>query len=117
MNWLWIIALVLITFVPSLAARKKVAQAAANDMQDAYGDSGESDDQEDVFFNFGDTEAEEVAPEPKPYFTYEAPQAEVNHVDQVVVAPVEESAAPAFDLRRAIIYQTVLTNKYTSNEN
>ncbi len=119
MKWLWIIVLLVLTFMPSLMARKKVAQAtAADDTQDAYGDGSVDDDQGDSFFNFGDAEAEEVAPEPEPYFTYEAPQVKVDPVASVATAtPKEEYGAPAFDLRSAVIYQTVLTNNYITGEN
>ena len=113
MKWIWLIVFVALTFIPSLAASKKRAQAAA-----AVNDDSDREDMEDSFFNFDEVEAEEAAPAPEPYFTYEAPQAEVEHVAPVsTVVATEEPATPAFDLRSAIIYQTVLSNKYISLEN
>ncbi len=117
MKWVLIILFVALSFIPSLMARKRTA-VAADDAQDAYDGGSDSDSQEDDFFNFGETEAEEVAPDPEPYFTYEAPQTKVDPVVEVAtVASQEEHATPAFDLRSAIVYQTVLTNKYITGEN
>ncbi|MBR4506315.1 MAG: hypothetical protein IKP21_06040 [Bacteroidales bacterium] len=113
MKWIWLIVILVFSFMPSLMARKKNAQAAAADTQDAYDSGSSEEDEEDSFFNFDDVEAEEAAPAPEPYFTYEAPQAEVEHATSATMAVAEEEPAmPAFDLRSAIIYQTVLTNKY-----
>ena len=113
MKWIWLIVLLVFTFIPSLVTLKKRTQAAA-----AFDAGSDSEDTEDSFFNFDDVEAEEAAPAQAPYFTYEAPQAEVDPVALVsTVAAVEEQTRPAFDLRSAIIYQTVLTNKYISLEN
>ena len=118
MKWIWIIVFVAFTFLPSLMARKKRLLDAAAGTHDAYDNGSENEDVEDSFFNFDDVEAEEAAPASEPYFTYEAPQAEVEHVAPVsTVVATEEPAMPAFDLRSAIIYQTVLTNKYIALEN
>jgi hypothetical protein len=113
MKWIWLIVFLAFSFIPSLMARKKNAAASA-----AYGDDSDSEETEDNFFNFDEVEAEEAAPAPEPYFTYEAPQAEVDHVAPVAATIVEEPATtPAFDLRQAIVFQTILTNKYISLEN
>lgn len=118
MNWIWLIVFVALSFLPSLLSGKKRVQTSVADTQDAYGNSGVGEEMEDGFFGFDDSETEEAAPESEPYFTYEAPQAEFEHVEPVSTVVVsEESAMPKFDLRSAIIYQTVLTNKYIAMDN
>ena len=115
MKLIWLIVFIALSFLPMIFGKKKAQNiASANEAEDESGEEM----QEDSFFNFGETEAEEVvAPEPNTYFTYEDPKVEVSHESQEVSAVTEETQMPAFDLRSAIVYQTVLTNKYTSLEN
>ena len=67
-------------------------------------------------------EIEEV-PEENPYFTYEMPEqtyapaaASVPHEPMAPAVPEAVQANEAFDLRKAIIYQTILQNNYSHFE-
>ena len=86
----------------------------------------QSDEQkDDGFFDFDNVEAEETVAQPQTYFTYEAPEAPVAPKSAKKTAtarpkPVQQETPvyePTFDLRQAVIYQTLLNNKYISAEN
>lgn len=66
-----------------------------------------------------DQDAEEVAPaDPNPYFTYEDTNVQVHTNAPATTQPSDDTLRPAafadeaFDLRKAIIYQTILQNNY-----
>ncbi len=78
------------------------------------------DEEINDFFSFED-EGEKVVVEQPSYFTYEAPE-----VAQAQPSPFKASMQPAmveetpqtgFDLRQAIIYQTILNNNYIQEIN
>ena len=111
MKFTWLIVFLVLSIVPSLIARFK-RQSAATDI--SSDDDGQEDDS---FFGFEEPEAEQEPVRQTPYFTYEASKAEVKHsepVATVAAAFAEEPARPAFDLRQAVIYQTLLTNNYNN---
>ncbi len=76
--------------------------------------SAETDDE---LFSFGDAEAEEAnITQQEGYFTYESPEAgakvePVENVKQTESVQVQTDR-PAFDLRQAVVYQTLLCNPY-----
>ena len=120
-TWL-IIMIVLFGGVSALYRRLKKAFPEGGNPQDSVEPQsfvgGEAEDSDD-FFDFADGEAEEtVAPQPA-YFTYESPEAEIH--TEVRPAPVvevaEEMPRPQFDLRQAVIYQTLLNNRYINLQN
>ena len=105
--------------LPTLLAGAKKARA---NRADAFNDEADSNDDssDDTFFSF-DTEEPKVAEQPS-YFTYEAPEPEVQCAAKPAQATVrteeeEPQPKPAFDLRQAVIYQTVLNNRYINAEN
>ena len=73
------------------------------------------DEETNDFFSFED-EGEKVVVEQPSYFTYEAPDAEQAQPRpfkaNVQPAFVEENPQTGFDLRQAVIYQTILNNNY-----
>ena len=85
----------------------------------------DDEDKDDGFFDFDNVENEEAVAEPQPYFTYEAPEADVAPKTVHKPAPAQPTYMkqettvyePAFDLRQAVIYQTLLNNKYINAEN
>jgi hypothetical protein len=113
MKYLLIILFVAFSFVPSLLARAKrrVAEAATVDDEPSY------DGQDDNFFDFEEPEAEPA--KQSSYFTYETPEAEPKAAEVPVQAAalVEEPVRPSFDVRQAVIYQTILTNNYINSGN
>lgn len=72
---------------------------------------------DDELFSFGDAEAEEAnITQQEGYFTYETPEAgakvePVENVKQTESVQVQTDR-PAFDLRQAVVYQTLLCNPY-----
>lgn len=111
------------------AKRTVVAQPAAADDELGDDESWEEsyDEEEEEFWEEDQNEIfeEELAENPfKSYFTYEAEKPEVteNPAPQAEAAPVVEMAmeenreeeAFEFDLRKAVIYQTILENNYLS---
>ena len=124
MKGLWII-LVMAGFVLPLFARFKRTMAEATD---SVGDTAHMEDDEnkdDGFFDFDNVENEEAVAEPQPYFTYETLEADVAPKTAHKQAPVRPTSVqqeapvnePAFDLRQAVIYQTLLNNKYINAVN
>ena len=113
MKLVLLIVFLLLGFLPTLLAQSKRRVAAA---ADTSSDDGE---QEDSFFDFEEPEPAEEPASQSPYFTYEAPEAEVEHAKAPVqtAAYAEEPARPAFDLRQAVVYQTLLTNNYINPGN
>ena len=73
------------------------------------------DEETNDFFSFED-EGEKVVVEQPSYFTYEAPDAEQTQLRpskaNVQPAIMEETPQTGFDLRQAVIYQTILNNNY-----
>ena len=69
------------------------------------------------FFDFDNDEAEEVNVQAQPeYFTYENPDVDVKHAPVAVQQEEPEmQMRPQFDLRQAVIYQTLLNNRYITN--
>ena len=124
MKGLWII-LLMAGFVLPLFARFKRTMAETGDSVSGTAHVEDEEDKDDSFFDFDNVETEEAVAQPQPYFTYEAPEAEV--APQTVLKqapacpkPVQQEAKvyePAFDLRKAVIYQTLLNNKYINAEN
>lgn len=115
MNTFWLILLVAVTLLPTLLSGAKKARANRAASYDEAADSGE-ETMNDDFFGFDTEEAESV--EQPSYFTYEAPDAEVQHAPKPAQPVLEEQQPrPAFDLRQAVIYQTVLNNRYINAEN
>lgn len=123
MNGLWII-LVMAGIVLPLFARFKRTMAEPVDSADETARMESNDESDDSFFDFGDTETEETVAQPQPYFTYEtredesAPKA-VHKQAKAAPKPMQEAPVneQAFDLRQAIIYQTLLNNKYINAGN
>ena len=124
MKGLWII-LVMASFVLPLFAHFKRTMAETTD---SVGDTAHMEDDEDKdggFFDFDNVENEEAVAEPQAYFTYEAPETEVapqtvRRQAQARPRPVQQEVKvyePVFDLRQAVIYQTLLNNKYINAEN
>ena len=124
MKGLWII-LVMAGFVLPLFARFKRTMA---ETADSVGDTAHMEDDkdnDDGFFDFDNVESEEAVAEPQPYFTYEAPEVDVAPKTVRKPAPARPTPVqqetpvyePAFDLRQAVIYQTLLNNKYINAEN
>lgn len=113
MKYLLLILFVAISFVPSMLARAKrrAVEATAVDDEPSY------DGQDDSFFDFDEPEVE-TEKQPS-YFTYEASEVETKTAEPIVQAavPVEEPVRPTFDLRQAVIYQTLLTNNYINPGN
>lgn len=98
----------------ALYSKFKRVLAEQEGWQDAQSEKRPDEDTND-FFSFED-EGEKVVVEQPSYFTYEAPVAE-----QAQPRPfkankqpvfVEETAQMGFDLRQAVIYQTILNNNY-----
>ena len=119
MNTFWLILLVAVTLLPTLLAGAKKARASRAAAYDEVADGAEESN-DDSFFNF-DTEEQREVEQPS-YFTYEAPEPEVRRAPKPAQAPVrtvveEPQPRPAFDLRQAVIYQTVLDNRYINAEN
>ena len=120
MKTLLFILAVLFGVMPMLYARFKRIVAESGDTQ--YSDEPEDYDggmAEDSFFNFGETEVEE-SPVQQPYFTYETPGADFATTVSKREAPAameEPAATPQFDLRQAVIYQTLLNNRYNYLDN
>ena len=119
MKAIWFILIVALSFLPSLLATAKKSRMASAPVLD---DEEESSDgsEDDGFFSFDDEEPEVV--EQSPYVAYEAPQPEVQRTPKpapasVQVEPEELQTRPAFDLRQAVIYQTLLNNRYINAEN
>ena len=124
MKGLWII-LVMAGFVLPLFARFKRTMAETTDSVGDTAHMEDDEDKDDGFFDFDNVETEEAVAQPQPYFTYEAPEADVTPKTVLKQAParpkpVQQDAKvyeSAFDLRQAVIYQTVLNNKYINAEN
>ena len=116
---IWLILLIAFGVLPSLlAGAKKAAKALDTDASDEQTGEGNEDD---GFFSFDEVEEEETVAQQPSYFTYEAPDVEVPPVQpaaKATAAPVveEQPVTPAFDLRQAVIYQTLLNNKYINAE-
>ena len=68
---------------------------------------------------YGDFEYEEPVVQKTPYFTYEAPEVNVPKAKPVVepVIVEERPQHKSFDLRQALIYQTILNNPYIQDRN
>ena len=66
------------------------------------------------FFDFDSIGAEEAIPTQREYFSYEDAVAgeEVRPVEKVMQEEPAQVLRPAFDLRQAVIYQTLLNNQY-----
>ena len=124
MKGLWTI-LVMAGFVLPLFARFKRTMAEAADSVGDTAHMEDDEDKDDGFFDFDNVENEEAVAEPQPYFTYEAPEADVAPKTVRKQAPTRPMSVqqevpvyePAFDLRQAVIYQTLLNNKYINAEN
>ena len=112
-------------FVLPLFARFKRTMA---ETADSVGDTAHMEDDkdnDDGFFDFDNVESGEAVAEPQPYFTYEAPEVDVAPKTVRKPAPARPTPVqqeipvyePAFDLRQAVIYQTLLNNKYINAEN
>ena len=112
-------------FVLPLFARFKRTLAETGDSAGDTARTENDEDKDDGFFDFDNVETEEAVAQPQPYFTYEAPEAEVALKAMPKQAParpkpVQQEAKvyePAFDLRQAVVYQTLLNNKYINAEN
>ncbi len=120
----WLILLVAFGLMPTLLAGAKKAAASRGIGADDSDEHMEADDSEDdSFFSFDEDETEKAAAQQPNYFTYEDLNTDVPTVrpkaQRTVVMPVEEErpTSPAFDLRQAVIYQTLLNNKYINAEN
>ena len=124
MKGLWIVLLA-VSFVLPLFARFKRTLAETGDTAGDTARTAGDESTDDGFFDFDNVESEEAVGQPQPYFTYEAPEAEVapktvRRQAPSVHKPVQQEAPvyePAFDLRQAVIYQTILNNKYINAEN
>ena len=120
----WLILLVAFGLMPTLLAGAKKAAASRGIGADDSDEHMEADDSEDdSFFSFDEDETEKAAAQQPNYFTYEDLNTDVPPVrpkaQRTVVMPVEEEqpTSPAFDLRQAVLYQTLLNNKYINAEN
>ena len=110
-----LILFIAISLMPSLFSYMKKGMAGKPMMET----DGEDDD--NGFFGFDE---ENVAMEPEhvqpQYFTYETLSSEDGNRREdtpVMEESVEEQRVPAFDLRQAVIYQTVLNNQYINTGN
>lgn len=118
----WLILLVALTFLPTLMAGAKKARAGRYNEADG-GDVDSADgDMDDGFFSFDEDKSMEEAVEEPSYFTYETLEPEVKTASKQDPAPVqaaveEPQQRPVFDLRQAVIYQTVLNNRYINADN
>ena len=112
-----LILAVLFGVMPMLFARFKRAMAENGSIRGGAAESEENSDAADGdIFNF-ENEAEDAV-EQQPYFTYEAPEAETAPVQPVRAMLTEEQPQQQrFDLRQAVIYQTLLNNRYINLEN
>lgn len=116
---LWIVILLIATFGGGLIKGIRKAFRVEDSEEDSQPVSHPMWETEAAEF-----EAEEPEEDPygqSPYFTYEAPTVEVRtSAPEVPAAPVTQPAMLAgeeFDLRKAIIYQTVMQNNYLTEEN
>ena len=124
MKGLWII-LLMAGFVLPLFARFKRTLAETGNSASGTAHMEDEEDKDDSFFDFDNVETEEAVAQPQPYFTYEAPEADVTPKTVLKQAPARPKPVQqdskvyesAFDLRQAVIYQTVLNNKYINAEN
>lgn len=124
MSGLWIILVMAGIVLPLFGKFKRTMAETGSSADDT--EWQQSDEQnDDGFFDFDKVEAEETVAQPQPYFTYEAPEAPVTpkaakKATKACPKPVQQETPayePAFDLRQAVIYQTLLNNKYISAEN
>ena len=114
----WLILIVALTFLPTLLAGAKKARVGRVIETDNDDSDNDEDTNDDGFFSLDDEEpAEEAVKEPS-YFTYETLEPETKQAPAPVQVAVEEPLQrPVFDLRQAIICQTVLDNRYINAEN
>ena len=118
----WLILLVAFTFLPTLLAGAKKARVGRSIEADSVDAESDEEDMDDGFFSFDAEESAEEAVEEPSYFTYEAPEPEKKETSSQAPAPVqvvveEPLQRTVFDLRQAVIYQTVLNNRYINAEN
>ena len=119
MKTLLLILVLLLGGASSLYARFK--RTVVEDVNPSGGEEGQnyvSSEAERDFFDFDDIEAEDAVPEQPAYFTYEGPVSEVKR--DPVEAPIQQEESPmairpVFDLRQAVVYQTLLNNRYITN--
>ncbi len=111
-----LIIFIAISILPSLLAYMKrgmVKETVVPEMEGEEKDNG--------FFGFDEENAaEEPAHEQSQYFTYETITSEDRKgrkAARMVEVPEEEQREAAFDLRQAVIYQTVLNNPYINTGN
>ena len=124
MKIVWLILLVAFGVMPTLLAGAKKAAASRGIGTDDSDEHMEADDSEDDgFFSFDEVETEKAASQQPSYFTYEDPNTNEPPVRPMAQRPMalqtegEQPTASAFDLRHAVIYQTLLNNKYINAEN
>jgi hypothetical protein len=113
--------------ISALYTRFKRVNAESGTPQDGYDPQsfvGEEPDMDDNFFGFDEKEADEVVNPQSEYFTYETPVEDIkveskaeSKTESVAPEVVEESSSRQFDLRQAVIYQTLLNNRYINVQN
>lgn len=120
---IWLTLLIVFGLIPTLMAGAKKAAASRGVGTDNSDEFSEADDNEaDDFFSFDEDEPKQTVAQQPGYFTYEDPNVDISSVKPAVQQPVvipaveEQPAASAFDLRQAVIYQTLLNNKYINAE-
>lgn len=119
MKTLLLILVLLFGGASSLYARFKRTLAEDGNAADGSGSSDyDGGSAERDFFDFDGIEAEEAVPAQPTYFTYEDSAFEMK--TESVGASIQQEEVPvalrpAFDLRQAVIYQTLLDNRYITN--
>ncbi len=123
MKTFWLIT-ILILWMGFKAYRKGVRRTAAHPEDSAEGTQQPTAYPRPSFESLFEEDDEEKDEEAPSYFSYETLEEEERQQQPVaavretrpqepVVAAVEEPVeTPAFDLRQAVIYQTILNNKY-----
>ena len=119
MKTLLLIVVLLLGGMPALYARfKRVLSEGSNPQEDDATQRYGSAEGRDDIFDFDNVDVEETVPTQQGYFTYEAPEAKTSVSASPVMQSVVENEQPQtiFDLRQAVIYQTLLNNRYLNLE-
>ena len=117
MSSVWIILLLFLGGMSMFYSRAKRAMAADTSAQESNV-SEDGDNQDDSFVSYIDNEWDEAVASQPEVFSYETKKGMSTPMSKAEeTIPLEQPPAPRFDLRQAVIYQTVLSNNYINSEN